>query len=305
MFDYKRLIRKSIQSHTLLGDVFSYSLIKMGFADKYLAGLVSMYKSYHWLEKKFANEVRKLPVSQIKIEEKTAQNNYVWICWLQGMENAPQVVRECYQSIQYWIHDKKIVVITADNFDEYVSFPEYIVEKWKKGIISNTHFSDLLRLELLIRYGGLWLDATTMMTGPLPEYITESDFFVYHNGWMDMEMIDIGNWLIYSKKNYCKLLIDTRDLLYKYWKNYNYSRNYFIFHMFFRMACNRNPDLWEKVPYFNQLDNHLLMRELNKIYNPIRIRYIKSITTVHKLTYKLTEMQDDCTAKHLVEIIKS
>lgn len=42
MFDYKRLIYKSIKSHTLWGDIFSYSLIKMGFADKYLAGLVSI-----------------------------------------------------------------------------------------------------------------------------------------------------------------------------------------------------------------------------------------------------------------------
>lgn len=305
MFDYKRLIRKSIKSHTLLGDAFSYSLIKMGFSDKYLAGLISMYKSYHWLQKKFAREVKQLSESHIKIDQEPAQNDYVWICWLQGMENAPQVVKECYQSVQYWMHDKKIIVITTNNFNKYVDFPDYIIEKWKKGIISNTHFSDLLRLELLIRYGGLWLDATTMMTGPLPEYITENDFFVYRNGWMDMDMINMGSWLIYSRYSNNFLLIETRRLLYIYWNRFSYIKNYFLLHMFFRMVCDRNPELWNKVPYFNQVDNHLLMRELNRSYSPNRIQRIKSLTTVHKLTYKLGEIRDDCTVNHLAELIEN
>lgn len=63
-------------------------------------------------------------------------------------------------------------------------------------MISNTHLSDLLRLELLIRYGGLWIDSTTYMTGTIPAYIDDSNFFVYRNGWMDMEMINMGSWLI-------------------------------------------------------------------------------------------------------------
>ena len=32
------------------------------------------------------------------------------------------------------------------------------------GQITKTHLSDLLRLELLIRYGGTWIDATVFCT---------------------------------------------------------------------------------------------------------------------------------------------
>lgn len=304
MFDYKRLIHKSLKSHTLLSDTFGYGLIKMGFADKYLAGLVSMYKSYHWLQKKFGNELSKQPadVDKPKLEQKKSQKDCVWICWLQGMENAPQVVKECYHSIRYWLPDKEIVVITSDNYNEYVAFPNYIIEKWNKGIISNTHFSDLLRLELLIRYGGLWLDATTMLTGPLPKYIAENDFFVYRNGWMDMDMINMASWLIYSRRSNHLLLIETQKLLYKYWSKYSFIKNYFLLHMFFRMVCDHYPEQWNIVPYFNQVDNHLLMEELNKPYNPTRIEQIKALTTVHKLTYKFDESKDDCTVNHLAEI---
>ena len=48
----KELILKSIKSKTLLTDIFGYGLIVTKFADKYLAGQVTMYKSYSWLKKK-------------------------------------------------------------------------------------------------------------------------------------------------------------------------------------------------------------------------------------------------------------
>lgn len=40
-----------MKSKTLLTDMFGSGLIVTGFADKYLAGQVTMYKSFKWLEK--------------------------------------------------------------------------------------------------------------------------------------------------------------------------------------------------------------------------------------------------------------
>lgn len=86
-----------------------------------------------------------------------------------------------------------------------------------KGIISNTHFSDILRASLLIKNGGLWLDATVLCTGNSWNKIKENKLFVYRNGWMDMEYINMASWLIYSKSNNNILLL-TQELLYEYWK---------------------------------------------------------------------------------------
>ena len=58
------------------------------------------------------------------------------------------------------MRDREIVLITQDNLFNYVQFPDYILKKWEAGVITNTHFSDLLRLELLIKYGGTWSDET-------------------------------------------------------------------------------------------------------------------------------------------------
>ena len=89
-------------------------------------------------------------------------------------------------------------------------------------------------------HGGLWIDSTTYMTGTIPAYIDDSNFFVYRNGWMDMEMINMGSWLIFSKYTNNIILLETQSLLYAYWKKYNYIKNYFLMHIFFRMVTDAN-----------------------------------------------------------------
>ena len=46
------------------------------------------------------------------------------------------------------------------NLDKYIHLPNYILEKYKQGIITKPHFSDIIWIELLIKYGGTWVDAS-------------------------------------------------------------------------------------------------------------------------------------------------
>jgi hypothetical protein len=84
------------------------------------------------------------------------QNELIyWTCWLQGMENAPPMVRSCYNSAQRHSDGHRIIVITYENLDTYVTLPDFIMEKHKKGYITATHLSDILRLYLLYTYGDI------------------------------------------------------------------------------------------------------------------------------------------------------
>lgn len=302
----KRL-SNSIASRTLFTDAASVGLMACGFGDKYLVGLNSMYKAYKWVNKKMGPFYREY-LAEVEITKSAAaktvctSSRTAWVCWLQGIDAAPVVVKQCYASINKWLQDWDIVLITAENFSEYATLPDFIVDKWKNGVISNTHFSDILRLQLLIEHGGLWLDATTMLTGAIPDYVLESGFFVFHNGWMDEEMINIASWFIYSAQPQFKLLIQTRDLIFAYWKKFNYLKNYFLLHMLFRIVTDANEQPWNEVPYYNQIDNHLLMIELQKPFNAQRVEQIKALTPIHKLTYKLPEWDSNSTVAHLEEI---
>ncbi len=97
---------------------------------------------------------RPVPKSDLSI------GDCIWICWWQGLDNAPELVRKCVESIQKNAGNHEVIIITEDNYKEYVNIPKWIEEKKNAGIISRTNYSDLLRLSLLAEHGGMWLDAT-------------------------------------------------------------------------------------------------------------------------------------------------
>ena len=279
----KQSIIQSIKSRTFIRDICFFIFMKCGFCSNYTRNSIGMDRTYLKLKKRYEKKIK-----DFKVDEKIKQeeSNFIWVCWLQGLENAPELVKKCYESVKRWYPDNDIVLITKENFRDYVDIPEYVISKWEKGKILNAHFSDILRLALLIKYGGLWIDATVFCTGNSWNWLKEKSLFVYRNGWLDMEYINMANWLIYSKSNN-EILIMTLNLLYDYWKNKNYASNYFIFHMFFKMATEKYSDEWKQVPYYAQIDNHLLANELADNFDEKRYDEIKYLTNFHKLTYKL------------------
>ena len=143
--EYKRLLIKSKKTHTLFSEFVAFLIMKAHYADSFLSKKNSLYRSYYWLKKKFRKKI-----SNNRKEKRETGRKIAWICWFQGLDNAPQLVKKCYESICYWLKEYEIVVITKENYGDYVSFPDYIVKKWEEGIISDAQFSDILRLELLI-----------------------------------------------------------------------------------------------------------------------------------------------------------
>lgn len=278
----QQLVKKSIKSHTLLQDCFCYFLKKMKFTSNYTAGLMSMDKTYYKLEKKYKSFIKSYESSN-NLKEKS---KIIWIFWYQGIQDAPELVKKCINSIKENYSDWDINIITQKNISDYIELPSYIMEKFDKKVITVTHFSDIIRAALLVKYGGLWLDATVLCTGNKIENFENQDLFVYRNGWMDMENINMASWLIYSTSNN-EILSLTLDLLKEYWKNHNYLANYFLFHMFFKMATEKYYVEWNKMPYMTQINNHLMALELNNDFNIGRYNQIKKITDFHKLSYKI------------------
>ena len=77
----------------------------------------------------------------IFFENKLVDKNdfFIWVFWAQGFENAPELVKACYKNLIN--HNGKAVrAITLGNIHEYVSIPNYISAKVKKGTISLTHY---------------------------------------------------------------------------------------------------------------------------------------------------------------------
>lgn len=251
--------------------------------------LSSTLKTKQKLERKYR---RKLEIFDKTYAEKPHEiSDIIWICWFQGIENAPEIVKGCYDSVKKNNPDKKIIVITSENISQYVKFPEYIIEKWKKGIITHTHMTDLLRLELLIQYGGTWIDATVYCSGnDIPSYFFESDLFFYQllKPGRDGNGTYFSSWYMNAKTNN-KILMATRELCYAYWEDNNAMWDYFLLHDFMSIVLEYYMEDWNKIiPRDNATPHELLLRLFDK-YDEQTWNAIKNQTPFHKLSYKFEQ----------------
>ena len=219
----------------------------------------------------------------------------VWLYWKQGIKNAPSIVQYCVKRTQKYFEGNGYVVniLDGDNIFDYIEFPEFIISKYNKKIISEAHFSDLIRLELLSKYGGCWIDSTVFFSEinkDIPEYLKDN-FFVFKNSYRESEYINSSNWLI----NTCKdnpIINATRDILYNYWKNENIVIQYYFFHLVFKMVCDQYKNVWNIVPTKINTYSHLLQKQLNNKYDKKIICNILDNTSVHKLFYKNLNYDD-------------
>ncbi len=220
-------------------------------------------------------------------ETKTVNEPYrIWQYWEQGLENAPEIVQACLDSVVKYNPDIERVIISPKNVREYVNIPEFIYKLKEKGIIKLAQFSDILRTYLLVEHGGCWIDATVLLTAPLPQYITNADLFVFKaDEKTDLDGLNMASYFISAKPNN-KILCQCQSFFEKYWKENNFLVNYFSFLHAFTMIVLKNKDLWENVPFFSFIPVQQMQSELVKPYSKERFEQLKLMTPIHKLTYK-------------------
>lgn len=253
--------------------------------------LSTQLKARQKLDKKYRAYITKFEKKYKHLSTKTYSTKNVWICWLQGMENAPEVVQKCYKSVKENITDRQVILITEENYRTYIQFPSEIQRKIDTGVISGAHMTDLLRLELLTKYGGTWIDATVFCSSnKIPNYMLDSDLFMFQSlkPGRDGHTNVISNWFITATPNN-KLLFLEKSLLYEYWKKNNSVIDYFIFHEFFSILINRYPEEWNKVVPFSNSTPHILLLRLFEEYDEKMWNIIKDQTPFHKLSYKFSQ----------------
>jgi hypothetical protein len=184
---------------------------------------------------------------------------YVWSCWWQGEEYAPKMITKCLES-QRKVYNKDsgytYIVITKDNYKEYIDFPDYILEKLGKTM-TITCLSDILRFKLLAKYGGLWLDATVYTPNTLD--IDESLVF-YSPKDLSKNRKRLAS-MCYMRKT-CKLA-EYMDMLYMfYFKTEEKILDYFQVGRFIDI-------LYEEVPSIKKAID--VVPENNKHYAELRI----------------------------------
>ena len=215
----------------------------------------------------------------------------IWQYWAQGWENVPPMVRICMDSVDRWAaSDYRIIRLCDDNLTDYIEVPGWLKERLCKKIISVAHFSDILRCMLLSAYGGLWLDACTLLTGKLPDTLFKYDFFIYQRdpseqhkkywentfayywGWNKDFRVNMLAGIMFAKAGN-KIVSDIATMFFDYWQKNDKMPNYFFLQILFDLYIKR--------------------QVINGGYPYMSVPEILKMTTVHSLNYKNPKAADN------------
>ena len=240
-----------------------------------------------YLSKKYSYVIDKYQQKYETAEDSKVQN--IWICWLQGEESAPQLVKNCIDSIRRHCNNHEVILITMENYKDYIKMPNYILDKYQKGIISNAHFSDIIRMTLLRDYGGLWIDATVFCTKDIPNDVFDKVFFSCKSPRVETHFISGLQWtsfVIGGKKNslFYRYIL---DFYLEYWRNEDIIIDYLLIYYIIYFGYHKVNNI--KIAMDKNPINNLKRDELAAIFNQeFNLKKYKKIIDSDTYLYKLS-----------------
>lgn len=237
------------------------------------------------------------PAFELKPKKELGADRIIWQYWAQGYDHVPTVVRECLDSVEKWAGDRKIIRLSDENLSEYLEIPSFVAEKREQ--FSRAFFSDLLRLMLLDVYGGLWLDATVMLSAPIPERYDAMPFFVYRRdpadphisywrntyayyfGWAKGFRVNMLSSIMFAHKG-GPMVSDLCQLMLFWWKEQDWLPDYLFLQILFEVYEPK-----DVFPLESDTLPHYLQQSMNDpAFNLMPREEILATIPMHKLTYK-------------------
>lgn len=188
---------------------------------------------------------------------------HAFTIWFQGEDKAPELIKACFRSMRRHLK-QELVVLDENTLFDWITLPDFIIEKWKAGKISHAHFCDICRIELLYEHGGIWLDATDYVTAPVPDYILKEDFFLFMAGKkISFNYSYVQNCFIRGKKGN-EILYFWREALKLYWEEENSTIDYFVHQLLLCLTVHVNTkaaEFFSTMPKVDQDPTHALWGE--------------------------------------------
>lgn len=232
----------------------------------------------------------------------------VWTFWEQGWQNAPALCQACAESWECANPDLSIRKISAADLPDLLPELSMWPRLWE---LPPAQRSDLVRLALLEKFGGVWADATLFCTAPVLPWLqalkARSDdaakdfFFVFdrsdsntwaHDPFLKYKLM-ISNWFFASTANHplvAQLFSAMREEVTRT------SVPYFCMHNIFRalLEDEANRGLYDQVPRVSARHPHLLEFELGFSTSAVGaakelLRQSLEVAPMQKLTHKILQ----------------
>ena len=188
----------------------------------------------------------------------------IWRYWHQGWDNAPFPLNYITESIHHYAPDWELIDLDCKSAKNYIEIPaEVDIPNFPLPSIS-----DLTRIKLLEKYGGVWIDPTVFLNQNLTEFLEplQGDFFCF---WRWEHKVAMSNWFLAAKKGsyiakltseaFSKAICSPAFIQenQQYFGKWRGSPNYFIFHHTFESLIQTDKgfaELIKAMPFRDSLD---------------------------------------------------
>lgn len=171
----------------------------------------------------------------------------IWVFWFQGESAAPLFIQEAISNIRRNAGKHPVHIVMLDDLHTYIEIPQKILRLFHEKKISAAAFSDVIRIWLLERYGGIWLDATMVITHPFPDTIFEVPFWTAKNQHVspayDSRWIDISAWEGYflASQPHSLHFKFLKSCFEEYYRQYDQVLDYLLINHFAKIARETVP----------------------------------------------------------------
>lgn len=290
-----KILKILIERFRLYNELKKNSNHKTAFKVAFVSLFVNKEKRVSYCNSIKLSYLRKEFIPFLQEHKSSLYNPYkedgsIWVCWWQGENKMPPIVKACYRSLKKNApENRKVILITKSNFRDYIDLPEYILDKFEKRYITITHLTDLLRLSLLEKYGGLWIDSTVLTTQRIPVEIFEKPFCSIsgpRNDYFVSQCMWTGFFMASSKNS--QLIHFLKTCLFEYWKQHGRVSlvDYYLLDYALVIACES--DTYKKYIIEGALYTdvlYFLQNNMNNKYNSQVFSEVSHKFCFHKLSW--------------------
>jgi hypothetical protein len=201
--------------------------------------------------------------------EETKIPKIIWSYW--DNPEVPDFVAKCRKNWDKFAPNYKIMYLNKNNIEDYIS---NMPENWKS--LPPYRQADILRLKLLEKYGGVWMDASILLMEN-PDKFIGGDITLFTTPGTNNNNPVYENWFIASKKNnkiIKKWIVEVEnavkdpnrylELSSEYNKKLVNDPEYLICHLALRNIYDKDKNLFKNGKYYDS--NKTAFYEHNK-YN--------------------------------------
>lgn len=212
----------------------------------------------------------------------------IWLCWWQGEKQIPEVVNLCYRSIKKHACQHPVVLLTEENQAQYLHLPPMVWSKYQAGLISRTHLSDIARVYLLKEYGGIWMDATILLTEDIDRVVDiHSSYWSYWHV-TPYNNVSKGLWTGYfqasGKGHFIPVYL--YDSFIHWWKHNEQLFTYLLIDYVFRLGYEHLPAMRSCIDHLSVRPIGMLRKILDAEYDSAQWERVIGEAPFHKLSYK-------------------